>query len=108
MLGNYSLVAKTDEKERVKVLWSMFLEYNIEDNISKISGETGSNRRIYCEEVSKFNKNCLYRHSSLLYATACSSNVMLVRMHSVEGCNKAVHGQISNKRVTLEPKESER
>jgi hypothetical protein len=42
VLGNYRLVAKTDEKERMKVLWSMFLEYNI----SRISGETASNRRV--------------------------------------------------------------
>jgi hypothetical protein len=38
VLGNYRLVAKTDEKERMKVLRSMFLEYNIEDNISRIPG----------------------------------------------------------------------
>jgi hypothetical protein len=39
VLGNYRLVAKTDVKERMKVLWSMFLECSIEDNISKISQE---------------------------------------------------------------------
>jgi hypothetical protein len=42
VLGNYRLVAKTDEKERMKVVWSRFPEYNTEDNICKISGETGS------------------------------------------------------------------
>jgi hypothetical protein len=36
---NYRLVAKTDEKERMKVLRSKFFECNIEDNISKISQE---------------------------------------------------------------------
>jgi hypothetical protein len=39
---------KIGEKETMKVLLSTFLEYNIEDNISKTSRETGSNRRIYC------------------------------------------------------------